>query len=401
MPTLSLCLIAKNEASRLSACLQSVEGIVDEIIVLDTGSTDQTVAIAHQFNAAVHPFEWIDDFAAARNASLDYATGDWILVLDADEQLVAGAGTTIRQAIASEDCLVVNLLRQEVGAAQSPYSSVSRLFRNHPKLRFSRPYHAMIDDSVTALLQHEPHWHIADIPTVMIRHDGYQAQAIAQQNKFQRARAAMEKFLADRPQDAYVCSKLGALYVQMGEVDEGKQLLEQGLQSIKSNGTPDAAIAYELHYHLGIAYRGQQQLAKAQFHYEQAANQPLLEPLKLGSYINLGSLKQITGDFPAAQQLYEQALIIDPTFTIAHYNLGMTLKAMGQFAEAIAHYQQAIHLQPDYAEAHQNLGVTHMKLGQIPQALAALGDAIALYEKTNPSEAQRLRQALNYMGFKL
>ena len=99
------------------------------------------------------------------------------------KQLVEGAKAIIQEAIASEDCLVVNLLRHEVGAAQSPYFSVSRLFRNHPKLRFSRPYHAMIDDSVSELLQEEPHWQIVEIPTVMIRHDGYQAEAIAQYNK--------------------------------------------------------------------------------------------------------------------------------------------------------------------------------------------------------------------------
>ena len=278
MSTISLCLIAKDEETRLPACLQSVKGIVDEIIVLDTGSIDETVAIAHQFKAKVRTFEWNDDFAAARNVSLDYATGDWILVLDADEQLVDGAETAIREAISSENGLVVNLLRQEVGAAQSPYSSVSRLFRNHPSLRFNRPYHAMIDDSVTELLHNEPHWQILEIPTVTIRHDGYQSEAIAQHNKLERARAAMETFLAAHPQDAYVCSKLGALYVQMGEVKKGQQLLEQGLKSITTTGKGDVVIAYELHYHLGIAYRGQQQLDKAQFHYEQALCPPNPKP---------------------------------------------------------------------------------------------------------------------------
>lgn len=402
MPTLSLCLIAKDEEKRLPACLQSVEGIVDEIIVLDTGSQDKTVAIAHQFNAKVHAFEWVDDFAAARNASLQYATGDWILVLDADEQLVSGAGAAIQQAIASEDCLVVNLLRQEVGAAQSPYSSVSRLFRNHPKLSFRRPYHAMIDDSVTELRQEEPHWTIIDITTVMIRHDGYQAEAIAQHNKLERAQAAMETFLSQHPNDAYVCSKLGALYMQRGEMAKGQMLLEKGLQvngPNDANESLDAAVAYELHYHLGLAYRRQQQLEKSHHHYLQALEQPLLDVLKLGALVNLGSLRQTAGDLTTAQQIYEQALALDPHFTIAHYNLGMTLKAMGQFSEAIAHYQQAIHLNPAYAEAHQNLGVTYLKLGQIPQALAAFKDAIALYQTTQPEEAQRLKQGLRDLGF--
>ncbi|MEM9213609.1 MAG: tetratricopeptide repeat protein [Cyanobacteria bacterium P01_F01_bin.150] len=416
MPTLSLCLIAKDEETQLPSCLESVVDIVDEVIVLDTGSTDGTVAIAHQFNAQVYHFDWIDDFAAARNVSLEHASGDWILVLDADEQLVPGAKAMIQQAIQAEDCLVVNLLRQEVGAAQSPYSSVSRLFRKHPKVRFSRPYHAMIDDSVADLLCDEPHWQIAEIPTVMIYHQGYQSAAIAHHNKQKRARVAMEKFLAKHSKDAYVCSKLGALYVQMGEVAKGQRLLMQGLMAINANQQQDkvernnrshdkrsdnVAIAYELHYHLGIAYRRQQQLDNAQYHYEQALEQPLLESLKLGAYINLGSLKQLTGDLSSARQIYKQAIAIDPEFVIAHYNLGMTYKAIGQFVEAIAHYQKAIQLAPDYAEAHQNLGVASLKLGQLSQALAAFKQAIALHQNNNPQEAHRLSQALKSMGFNL
>lgn len=404
MATISLCIIVKDEEQRLADCLQSVQGVVDEIIVLDTGSTDNTVAIAHQFNARVQTFEWIDDFAAARNASLQYATGEWILVLDADEQLVQGADERIKQATQGSDYLVVNLLRQEVGAVQSPYSSVSRLFRNHPKVRFSRPYHAMIDDSVAGILAEEPHWQIAQIPTVMIRHEGYQTEAIAHHNKFERARVAMETFLAHHPEDAYVCSKLGALYVQMGVVEKGRQLLETGLEKSDAITSPDAAIAdpaiaYELHYHLGIAYSRQQQFEQAQTHYEKALQQPLLDALKLGAYNNLGTLKQNQGDLASAQGLYEQALAVDPTFAIAHYNLGMTLKAMGQFTGAIAHYQQAIRLNPIHAEAFQNLGVAYLKLGQVPQALIAFREAIALHEKRNPEEAERLQRGLQDMGF--
>ena len=140
---LSLCMIVKNEATRLPQCLRSVQAVVDEMIVLDTGSTDETPAIARQFGAKVFESTWQQDFAAARNEALAQVTGDWVLVLDADETLTPECVGAIRQAIAVEDHLVVNLIRQEIGAAQSPYSLVSRLFRRHPDLSFSRPYHAI------------------------------------------------------------------------------------------------------------------------------------------------------------------------------------------------------------------------------------------------------------------
>ncbi len=83
--TLSLCMIVKNEEENIGRCLASVKPVVDEMIVVDTGSTDRTIDIAKAFGAQVYDFEWTNNFAEARNFSLSKAAGDWILVLDADE----------------------------------------------------------------------------------------------------------------------------------------------------------------------------------------------------------------------------------------------------------------------------------------------------------------------------
>ena len=127
---LTFCIIVKNEEKNLPRCLASVKNVVDEIVVLDTGSTDRTPEIAQEFGAKVHYFEWCNDFAAARNESLKYVTGDWVLVLDADEYLSPKIAPHIRQAIQSDRYILINLIREEIGAQQSPYSLISRLFRN-------------------------------------------------------------------------------------------------------------------------------------------------------------------------------------------------------------------------------------------------------------------------------
>jgi glycosyltransferase involved in cell wall biosynthesis len=85
--TLSLCMIVKNEEKNLPRCLKSVQGLVDQIVIVDTGLTDQTIEIGNQYNADIHQIAWPGDFAAARNISLSYAGCEWILVLDADEEL--------------------------------------------------------------------------------------------------------------------------------------------------------------------------------------------------------------------------------------------------------------------------------------------------------------------------
>lgn len=391
---LSLCMIVKNEAATLPKCLISVKDVVDEMVVLDTGSSDRTPEIAAMYGATVHHFQWCNDFSAARNAAMQHVTGDWILVLDADETLTPEIVPQLKSVIESAEYLLVNLVRHEVGAEQSPYSLVSRLFRRHPQIRFSRPYHALVDDSIAEILTQEPHWQIGYLEGVAILHQGYQKNAIAQGNKHAKAEAAMSEFLKTHPHDPYVCSKLGALYVETGKIDQGMELLQRGIAA----GEENYEILYELHYHLGIAYNRLQNSRQAIFHYQAAIKLPIYPMLKLGAYNNLGNLFKVAGDLQGAKIAYETALKIDPNFVVGYYNLGMTLKALGLFTDAIRAYQKAIKLKPNYAEAYQNLGVVQLKVGNVQASVIAFKNAIALYADHNPQEAQRLRQALKEMG---
>ncbi|MCP6762466.1 MAG: tetratricopeptide repeat protein [Fischerella sp. CENA71] len=391
---LSLCMIVKDEEKALPKSLGSVKNVVDEIIVLDTGSSDRTVHIAKKFGAKVHEFQWCNDFSAARNAALKYVTGDWVLVLDADESLTQKIVPQLQEVIYREEYLLINLVRQEVGAVQSPYSLVSRLFRHHPDIYFSRPYHALVDDSVTEILSKEPQWQVGYLQGVAILHSGYEKHTINQNNKYAKAQAAMEEFLTTHPDDPYVCSKLGALYVETGNIPEGVELLARGVTTAEDNYD----ILYELYYHLGIAYSRLQNLKQAVAHYQAAIKLPIYPMLKLGAYNNLGNLLKAAGDLNNAKIAYENALKIDPHFATTHYNLGMTLKVMGLYTDAIACYQKAIGINPNYADAYQNLGVVLLKVGNLQASLAAFSRAIALHEKNNPQEAQRLRQGLQEMG---
>jgi glycosyltransferase involved in cell wall biosynthesis len=393
--TVSLSIIVKNEENSLPHCLNSVKDLVDEIVVLDTGSTDKTPEIAKEFGAQVYHFEWCNDFSAARNTALKYVTSDWILVLDADETLTSEIIPHIKKAIEQPQYLVINLVRQEIGASQSPYSLISRLFRNHLDIRFSRPYHALIDDSISEILASEPQWEIGYLPQVAILHTGYESSVISKQNKHAKAQVAMEIFLKSHPQDAYVCSKLGALYIDVGKVNEGMELLKRGLAC----GPFSDEVCYELHYHLAIGYNKLQNSQRAISHYQAAIILPILPMLKLGAYNNLGNLLKTTGDIDGAKNAYLTALAIDPNFVAGHYNLGMTFKALAKYTDAIACYEKAIALNPKYAEAYQNLGVVFLKVGQVQDSLKAFAKAISLHAQQNPDEAKRLSEGLQQMGF--
>jgi len=400
--SISLCMIVKDEAKTLPRCLTSVKDSVDELIVIDTGSQDDTIAIAEHHGAIVETTAWTQDFAAARNYSLAKATGDWILVMDADETLTLAGQDLLHQIRtgamlgnqALDSILLVTLLRYEINADQAPYSPVSRLFRNRPDIRFHRPYHETVDDSVMAVMAAEPQWQVVTWPEVTLEHTGYEADAIAQRGKFTRAATTMAAYLETHPDDAYICNKLGALYGATGDWAQGRSLLERGLAATDA----DPYTTYELHYHLGLADRTANRLDSAIDHYQMALNQPIPEAVKVGAYINLGSVYQAQQHYAAAIEAFEQATQAAPRLALGYFNLGTAHRARGYLEPAIAAYQKAIKLDPGYAAAYQNLGVALFKLGKLPASLTAFKRAIALYQLTNPAAAKRLQQGIRNLG---
>ncbi|MCP9889218.1 glycosyltransferase [Cyanobium sp. ATX 6A2] len=395
-------MIVRNEAERLERCLASVAGFVDEMVLLDTGSSDATVAIAERCGAVVHRLAWPGDFAPARNAALELVRGDWVLVLDADEQLRPQARQPLRQLMAEPDLLLVNLLRFERGARQSPYSSVSRLFRRHAAIHWSGRYHAMVDDSVLALIQQEPHWRIADCPEPALVHDGYRPELLASGDKARRLRQAMERELEQRPGDPYACAKLGSLEVSEGRHERGIALLEQGLAHCAAAA---AAVRYELLLHLAIARTPGEPL-RAIALYRQALALPLAERISLGARLNLaGLLADLAGScgegntareqLAEAAQLAHKAAAVAPELGLAWARLAQVERRRGDLAAAIQAYQRAISLDPGQPEWHQNLGAAQLLAGDLDGARRGFREAIQLWrQQGQPAAAEDLRRRL-------
>lgn len=169
-PSLSLCMIVKNEEGRLAKCLMSAIPVVDEIVIVDTGSTDRTKEIAKTFGAKVYDFEWTDDFSEARNLSLAKATGNWILVLDADETISPldydrltkivknNADQPMAYSITTRNyvkptyvigwtCNDGQYADEEGGTGWYPSAKV-RLFTNDSRIRFENPVHEFVEPSL-------------------------------------------------------------------------------------------------------------------------------------------------------------------------------------------------------------------------------------------------------------
>ncbi|MCP9781603.1 MULTISPECIES: glycosyltransferase family 2 protein [Cyanobium] len=396
---LSLSMIVRNEAERLERCLASVAGFVDEMVLLDTGSSDATIAIAESCGAVVHQLPWPGDFAPARNEALGHVKGDWVLVLDADEWLLPEARQPLQALMAEPDLLLINLLRQELGAAQSPYSNVSRLFRRHPAIHWSRPYHSMVDDSVLALLEKEPHWQLADCAVPALAHDGYRSDLLASGAKAERLRQAMEADLAANPGDPYACAKLGSLEVSEGSRERGIALLQQGLARCPASRHPER---YELLLHLAIALGSSDPKHACQL-YRQALELPLPPRLTLAARLNLAALLQEPGTtsqgaLEEACELCRQACAAAPELALGWLHLGISERRRGQLPAAIAAYRSGLERDPSLAAAQQNLAVALLLSGDVRGARSGFRQAIALLEQQNQqSEAEALRQQAGSM----
>lgn len=147
---LSVCILTKNEASNIKSCLDSVKDIADEVIILDSFSTDETVAIAKNYTSKIYFKEWIDDFSFSRNFTISKATGAWILIIDADETFSYQSNFLDRLKTTQTKAFSLvrkEIYRQQHDSKQVKYPvSIIRLFKRETNARFQYAIHERLDD---------------------------------------------------------------------------------------------------------------------------------------------------------------------------------------------------------------------------------------------------------------
>jgi tetratricopeptide (TPR) repeat protein len=206
-PRLSVCLIAKNEEKFLGQCLRSIRDVANQIVVVDTGSTDRTVAIAQEHGAEVHHFTWSDDFSAARNAALEHATGDWVLVLDADEELSPEGIADLKQAMNTANTISWRLPIVDAGRETEGCTYVPRLFRNAPGLFYISRVHEQVFSSVEVRREE---WNLATgVGTAKLIHHGYTTEVIKDRNKIARNLRLLELAIEEIPGDPNLLMNYG------------------------------------------------------------------------------------------------------------------------------------------------------------------------------------------------
>lgn len=342
---LSLCMIVKNEEEDLPRCLRSVQGVVDEIIVVDTGSTDQTVEIAARFGAKIYRFPWTGDFSAARNVSLAKATGDWIIFLDADEELVAEDGPRLRELIASGSAdgyyvTEINFVGDRPGI-DAVINTTFRVFRNRPEYRFSGAIHEQI---VACVQRHGGKVAFSDI---RINHYGYLNDRTFKKSKIQRNLEILQREVRKRPQDNFVRFNLGIEYLRLGKYAEALAEFQKAFHKL-----PSLEVAYA-----SILLRNIVLCLKELKHYSEAL--AVLEDAieAYPDYTDLIFLKACIyadmRDFHAAIAAYQECLTRGESALHhitqqgvgsyrAWYGLGQAYEQLGDYVQAVKAYAEAL-----------------------------------------------------------
>lgn len=350
MTTLSLAMIVKNEAANLPHCLESVRGLVDEMVVVDTGSTDGTVAIAESFGARLGQFTWIDDFAAARNESLRLCTGDWVLVLDGDEAVDTLDHPTIREAcnqnhtpaffmtlrnyfLDGAGILLDQVIRPNDGQYDqgSEYSHFAdfpavRLCRRFPDLCFEGRIHELL-----APYFHRRHLPVGNLEAV-IHHFGKVDLAREEEKKVRYLRMAQDQVNAD-PANAQAQFNLMA---QAAVVRDWQLVIASGLAYLALQPQPPHMVLTTL----ALAY-------------------------------------QETGKPEEAIPLLKRVLLRDPKHPLALSRLPVSLAQTGRPEEAQRMLERTIRQQPSLAAPRKVLAEIQLTMGQTSSGQATLKQAIA------------------------
>ncbi len=233
-PRLSVCMIVKNEERFLGQCLASVKDIADELIVIDTGSTDRTVEIAREYGAQVGYFEWCNDFAAARNASIAPATGDWILFLDADEELSHKEKAELPHLLNQTEVSLYRLPLINVHQGELSKTFVPRLFINPPGLKFTGRIHEGV---MTMLETITSPWQLEiGFGNLKILHHGYHPSVIIEKNKSERNCELLQKAIDENPDEFYFHMQMGGELWRMGNKNESIKEYELALSLAETIG---------------------------------------------------------------------------------------------------------------------------------------------------------------------
>lgn len=408
---LSACLIVKNEEENLERCLDSLKGVVDEVVVVDTGSKDATETIARRHDAVVGHFAWCDDFSAARNAALELATGNWVLWIDADEEIDPSSLAAIRRAIVRPqfggfDIEIVNFT-DDHSAHERFQHCPTRLFRKLPGVNFTGRIHEQVTPSLSEL---GLPW--ARLEGARILHYGYRPEEMDKKAKLERTVSLLEREVRESPEDAFQWFNLANAYLVAGRFTEAQHAASRSASHLASDapfgescyvvwaqaalgaGDPGVAVSvcaegaskslcgpyllFEMAEALLRANRPQEALEASDKLMEADPPAGGVGDAGVFSHKRLvlrGQILAVLGRFEEALDLLDQALAIDPDFSAALYSRGAVLEKLGRLSDAVVSFSRAAWDMRSFCLSMKGCGRALAGIGRTVEAATAFRKA--------------------------
>lgn len=364
-PSLSACMIVKNEEKFLAQCLKSIKDTVDEIIIVDTGSTDRTVEIAQSFGAKIYHHPWRNSFSEARNHSLSYATCDWILQLDADEALEQADIPLLHKLIQTDSYNAIYVaIYSELPGGQSKHY-YSRIFRRG-KAHFDGIVHNQLILKGNAMPSE-----------IRLYHYGYNLSTEEMKNKYKRTGDLLRKQLAEDPNNIFALANLVRNYRNEYNFEKVIELGENGL-NIPASPTDVDSRNQRLRIYIDLAYAllNTNQINRAEEICRDAINE---NPDSLDILYVMGDILSRRGEFAEAINYFKKYLITkdnenkNPTVNLrivdtyyyehkAYNNIGECYNRLGLPGKAELAYKKALELNDKESLYYSNLA--HLYLSQ-------------------------------------
>ena len=260
-PTLSLCMIVKNEEHFLPLCLDSVKDYVDEIIIVDTGSTDTTVKIAERYDAKIYHHPWENSFSKARNYSLKYATCDWILILDADEEIdkedAHRLKEVIKDPVGSEtspkaDLIFIPVYSKFNNGKNDSIANSERIFRNHLGICYEGIVHNALKHSVPTKTE-----------DIKLHHHGYNQDNEQMERKFARTSELLKKQINNDPKNPIPHHNLAISYLDRNMNDECIKEAQEAIRLFELQNS-DSQLRLLSYYSASVAFYRKNELSNAE-----------------------------------------------------------------------------------------------------------------------------------------
>ncbi len=379
MPTVGLSMIVKNGEATLRPCLESVRGMVQQIVIADTGCTDKTCDIAQEFGATIIQFPWQNHFAKARNAALRAMTTDWVLILDADEELdaeaekhipgllqstgVGGYVTPIRNYVPSRftrawDRVAVPNDYRHSRATNAPAFVAHencRFFRRHPDIYFTGRVHEAVEDQVKAA-----GLKLAGAP-FHIHHFGQLSALTVKDEKAKFYRELLRLKAQEQPTNPLAWMQLGLHEFEcFNNAEEALSCLERALAL--EPGASDAWIFKGMV--LLSLERPQQAMAALQNVSPQSRGAALREQLRGDALSGLQQMEE-------ARVAYRKALKLNANDPIVESKLGFTEVRLGHKIAGLAKLTRAADMAPGVLEVQDRLIKAYLLLHMLPEAADA------------------------------